>query len=69
MPVWELYTYGNGDFLRWLFNGIVAVMGQSGYISVIQITVYASLAYVLIRMGLLQRDYGLELAGWVCPDL
>lgn len=30
--MWEIYTYGGGDFLRLIFNGVAQIFGDSDYI-------------------------------------
>ena len=29
--MWELYTYGGGDFLRQIFNGVALIFGDDNY--------------------------------------
>ena len=31
MGAWEIYTYGGGDTLLQLFNGLVAILGDNNF--------------------------------------
>jgi conjugal transfer mating pair stabilization protein TraG len=52
---WEIYTYGNGEFLRILFNGIAAIMGEGGYANLIQLAGYVALAWIALSSAVSLR--------------
>lgn len=52
--MWELYTYGGGDFLRMVFNGIASIFGNNDYGVAITIAALCGLLSVMI-MGAFRR--------------
>ncbi|WP_127476718.1 conjugal transfer protein TraG N-terminal domain-containing protein [Sulfurivermis fontis] len=52
MPVWEIYTYGNGEFLSFIFNGIVALMGDGNFTTLMRLASIFGLFWVSIKAAL-----------------
>lgn len=52
--MWELYTYGGGDFLRMVFNGIASIFGNDDYGVAITIAALCGLLSVMV-MGAFRR--------------
>ncbi|HHC71954.1 MAG TPA: conjugal transfer protein TraG [Thiotrichales bacterium] len=61
MRTWEIFTYGNGEFLALIFNGIVALMGDGAFESLIRLAGVVGLLYVIFRAAFLsagKADWG-----------
>lgn len=52
MPVWEIYTYGNGEFLAMIFNGVVALLGDSNFTTLMRLAGIFGLMWVSIKAAL-----------------
>ena len=52
MPVWEIYTYGNGEFLSMIFNGVVALVGDSNFTTLMRLAGIFGLMWVSIKAAL-----------------
>lgn len=46
---WEIFTYGNGDFLRLVFNAIAMMFGSDNYLTAIKISALMGFIGVLVR--------------------
>ena len=46
---WEVFTYGGGEFLRLVFNGIAAISGNGDYVSVLKISAMIGVLWVLLE--------------------
>ena len=46
--MWQIYSYGGGDFLAQIFNGIAALFGDANYYVALKITATLGLLGVLI---------------------
>lgn len=46
---WEIFTYGGGEFLRLVFNGIAAITGNGDYISILKVSAMIGILWVLIE--------------------
>lgn len=47
----EIYTYGGGEALTQLFNGIAAAVGDDNYTTLIRVAALTGMAYVLITVA------------------
>jgi len=52
--MWEIYTYGGGDFLRMIFNGIASIFGNDDYGLAITISALCGFLSVMV-MGAFRR--------------
>ncbi|MEW8375813.1 MAG: conjugal transfer protein TraG N-terminal domain-containing protein [Candidatus Thiodiazotropha sp.] len=52
MPIWEIYTYGNGEFLALIFNGVVALLGDSNFTTLMRLAGIFGLMWVSIKAAL-----------------
>jgi hypothetical protein len=52
MPIWEIYTYGNGEFLAMIFNGIVALLGDSNFTTLMRLAGIFGLMWVSLKSAL-----------------
>ncbi len=61
MQTWEIFTYGNGEFLSIIFNGVVAVMGDGAFGSLIRLAGVAGILFIIFRAAFLsagKADWG-----------
>lgn len=52
MPIWEIFTYGNGEFLAMIFNGIVALLGDSNFTTLMRLAGIFGLMWVSLKSAL-----------------
>jgi conjugal transfer mating pair stabilization protein TraG len=52
MDVWEIYTYGGGEFLRLVFNGIATVFGDGDYMMALRIAALIGFFSVMIHIAM-----------------
>lgn len=57
---WEIFTYGGGEFLRLVFNGVAAITGNGGYITALKMTAIIGLLWVLIEGAFKHRSMNLQ---------
>ncbi|WJW74711.1 conjugal transfer protein TraG N-terminal domain-containing protein [Thiohalobacter sp. IOR34] len=57
---WEVFTYGGGEFLRLVFNGVAAITGNGGYITALKMTAIIGLLWVLIEGAFKHRAMNLQ---------
>lgn len=57
---WEVFTYGGGEFLRLVFNGVAAITGNGGYITALKLTALIGLLWVLIEGAFKHRSLNLQ---------
>lgn len=57
---WEIFTYGGGEFLRLVFNGVAAITGNGGYITALKLTAIIGLLWVLIEGAFKHRSMNLQ---------
>ena len=57
---WEIFTYGGGEFLRLVFNGVAAITGNGGYLTALKMTALIGLLWVLIEGAFQQRAMNLQ---------
>lgn len=57
---WEIFTYGGGEFLRLVFNGVAAITGNGGYITALKMTALIGLLWVLIEGAFKHRSMNLQ---------
>lgn len=57
---WEVFTYGGGEFLRLVFNGVAAVTGNGGYLTALKMTALIGLLWVLIEGAFQHRPMNLQ---------
>lgn len=46
---WDIYTLGGGEYLRLIFNGITAIMGDGDYVVLLKIGILIGLLAILVR--------------------
>lgn len=46
---WEVYTFGGGDYLYSIFNGIAALTKSAGYVNIIAITAMLGLTWAMLQ--------------------
>ena len=56
---WEVFTYGGGEFLRLIFNGIAAITGNGDYISILKVSATIGILWVLLE-GAFNTNRGLN---------
>lgn len=56
MPVWEIFTYGNGEFLAMVFNGVVALMGDGDFVTLMRLAGIVGLIWVSLKAGLFRTQ-------------
>ncbi len=52
MPTWEIYTYGNGEFLSLIFNAVVALMGDGNFVTLMRLAGIFGLFWVMTKAAL-----------------
>lgn len=57
---WEVFTYGGGEFLRLVFNGVAAITGNGGYVTALKMTALIGLLWVLIEGAFKHRSLNLQ---------
>ncbi len=57
---WEVFTYGGGEFLRLVFNGVAAVTDNGGYVTALKMTAVIGLLWVLIEGAFKLRAMNLQ---------
>lgn len=57
---WEIFTYGGGEFLRLVFNGVAAITGNGGYLTALKMTALIGLLWVLIEGAFQHRALNLQ---------
>ncbi len=61
MSTWEIFTYGNGELLAWIFNGITAIMGDGNFNTLIRLAGVFGILWVIFRAAFFQArqaDWG-----------
>ena len=48
---WEVYTYGGGEYLRVVFNGVAAIMGHTEYSTLLRIFLIATVLWIIARIA------------------
>jgi hypothetical protein len=56
MPVWEVFTYGNGEFLAMVFNAVVALMGDGDFVTLMRLAGIVGLIWVSLKAGLFRTQ-------------
>lgn len=57
---WEIFSYGNGEFLRLVFNGIAAIVGDGNFITILKISGLMGLLWVLVEAAFRGRAVNLQ---------
>jgi len=52
---WEIFTYGGGETLRTVFNGVAAITGNDGYLTALKMTALIGLLWVMIEGAFMHR--------------
>ncbi|MDH5179519.1 MAG: conjugal transfer protein TraG N-terminal domain-containing protein [Gammaproteobacteria bacterium] len=60
MSSWEIFTYGGGATLLQLFNGLVAIMGDSNYLALLKITSLITVIWVIIEAIFMRRPISIQ---------
>ena len=55
-----MFTYGGGEFLRLVFNGVAAVTDNGGYVTALKMMAVIGLLWVLIEGAFKQRAMNLQ---------
>lgn len=56
MTTWSIYTYGNGPFLVEVFNGVVAIMGDNNFTTLMRIAGLFGLYWVAVKAALFRTS-------------
>ena len=56
----EVFTYGGGEFLRLVFNGIAAIVGTGDYVTALKLAAIIGLIWVLVEGAFRQRPLNLQ---------
>lgn len=56
----EDFTYGGGEFLRLVFNGIAAIVGTGDYVTALKLAAIIGLIWVLVEGAFRQRPLNLQ---------
>ncbi|MCB9063260.1 MAG: conjugal transfer protein TraG N-terminal domain-containing protein [Halobacteriovoraceae bacterium] len=54
MTTWTIHTYGTGDYLRFVFNGVAAIMGEDNYFVLLKTSAIVGLLSILITSAFKQ---------------
>lgn len=54
MTTWTIHTYGTGDYLRFVFNGVAAIMGEDNYFVLLKSSAIVGLLSILITSAFKQ---------------
>ncbi|MDD3448076.1 MAG: conjugal transfer protein TraG N-terminal domain-containing protein [Gammaproteobacteria bacterium] len=57
---WEIFSYGNGEFLRLVFNGIAAIVGDGDFIAILKISGLVGLLWVMVEAAFRGRAVNLQ---------
>ena len=60
MGAWEIYTYGGGDTLLQLFNGLVAVLGDNNFLVLLKMTALITVIWVIIEALFMKRPLSIQ---------
>lgn len=60
MGAWEIYTYGGGDVLLQLFNGLVALMGDNNFLVLLKITGLITVIWIIIEALFMKRPLSIQ---------
>ncbi len=52
---WDVYTYGGGEYLRVVFNGVAAIMGHTEYATLVRIFLIAALLWIIARIAFVSQ--------------
>ena len=60
MGAWEIYTYGGGDTLLQLFNGLVAILGDNNFLVLLKMTALITVIWVIIEALFMKRPLSIQ---------
>ncbi|MEW8009374.1 MAG: conjugal transfer protein TraG N-terminal domain-containing protein, partial [Candidatus Thiodiazotropha endolucinida] len=60
MGAWEIYTYGGGDTLLQLFNGLVAILGDNNFLVLLKLTALITVIWVIIEALFMKRPLSIQ---------
>lgn len=60
MNAWEIYTYGGGDALLQLFNGLVAILGDNNFLVLLKLTALITVIWVIIEALFMKRPLSIQ---------
>ena len=60
MGAWEIYTYGGGDTLLQLFNGLVAILGDNNFLVLLKLTALITVIWVIIEALFMKRPISIQ---------
>ncbi len=60
MNAWEIYTYGGGDTLLQLFNGLVAILGDNNFLVLLKLTSLITVIWVIIEALFMKRPLSIQ---------
>ena len=60
MGSWDIYTYGGGDVLLQLFNGLVALLGDNNFLVLLKLTSLITVIWVIIEALFMKRPLSVQ---------
>ncbi len=60
MGSWDIYTYGGGDVLLQLFNGLVALLGDNNFLVLLKLTALIAVVWVIIEALFMKRPLSVQ---------
>ncbi len=60
MGAWEIYTYGGGEVLLQLFNGLVAILGENNFLVLLKLTALITVLWVIIEALFMKRPLSIQ---------
>ena len=60
MGSWDIYTYGGGDVLLQLFNGLVALLGDNNFLVLLKLTSLITVLWVIIEALFMKRPLSVQ---------
>lgn len=60
MGAWEIFTYGGGDTLLQLFNGLVAILGDNNFLVLLKLTALITVIWVIIEALFMKRPLSIQ---------
>ena len=60
MGAWDIYTYGGGEVLLQLFNGLVAILGDNNFLVLLKLTALITVIWVIIEALFMRRPLSIQ---------
>ncbi|WP_018694112.1 conjugal transfer protein TraG N-terminal domain-containing protein [Algicola sagamiensis] len=57
---WEIYSYGGGEFLRQILNGVAAIFGNQNYSVALAISAMLGLLAVMVQIAFMKQSFNFQ---------